>query len=94
MKTAYPNVRIDADATLNLWYALYCDVDFEVAKKATEHIIRTKKFFPNHCEFGEAIQRIQYLESIPKLVPKSLPAHTENETEDILAQVDAMWEDD
>lgn len=55
LQTAFPNTRIDAEPTVNLWYSLYSNEDFEVAKKATELIIRTNTYFPNHREFAKAL---------------------------------------
>ena len=55
LHSAFPNTRIDAESTVNLWYSLYCNEDFEVVKKATELIIRTSKYFPNHNDFGKAL---------------------------------------
>ena len=87
LQTAFPNTRIDPEPTVNLWYSLYANEDFEIAKKATEHIIRTNKFFPTHNDFGEALRRIKYLEAIPKKMPTAIPANTED-TEDILGLLD------
>ena len=55
LHSAFPNTRIDAEATVNLWYSLYCNEDFEVVKKATVLIIRTNKYFPNHSDFSKAL---------------------------------------
>lgn len=55
LRAAFPNTRIDAESTVNLWYGLYSQEDFEVAKKATELVIRTSDFFPSHKEFGKAL---------------------------------------
>ena len=93
LRTAFPNTRIEPETTVALWFSLYQDVDFEVAKKATEHIIRTSKFFPTHYDFGEAIRRVEYLESIPKREVKKLPAPKEP-TEDILSLIDSLWKDE
>ena len=93
LRTAFPNTRIEAETTVNLWYSLYHDVDFEIAKKATEHIIRTNKFFPTHYDFGEALRRVEYLAAIPEPKRQQLPAHAENTVEDILAEVEGMWKE-
>lgn len=55
LHSAFPNTRIDAEATVNLWYSLYCNEDFETVKRATELIIRTNSYFPNHKDFGKAL---------------------------------------
>ena len=93
LRTAFPNTRIEPETTVNLWYSLYHDVDFEIAKKATEHIIATNKFFPTHSDFGEALRRIEYLSAIPKQEFKSLPAYAENTTEDILDEIENLWKE-
>ena len=91
LRAAFPNTRIEAETTVNLWYSLYYDEDFEIAKKATEHIIRTNKFFPTHYDFGSALSRVKYLSGIPK--QKALPANTQKTEEDILTEVNGMWEE-
>ena len=73
LQTAFPNTRIDADATVNLWYSMYRDVDFAVAKRATELVIKNNDFFPNHKEFGKALYACSVcndIENEPKKISK------------------------
>ena len=89
LQTAFPNTRIDSDATFKLWYSLYKDVDFEVAKKATEFVIRTNDFFPTHKEFGKAIT------ACSAEINNRPPAISEYSNETIERKIQAiieMWE--
>lgn len=68
LQTAYPNARIDAENTFNLWFSAYGKVEFNIAKLATEIIIKTDNFFPSISRFGKAVERAELLKNTPEPV--------------------------
>lgn len=88
LQTAFPNTRIDAEPTVNLWYSLYKEVDFDVAKKATELIIRTETFFPTHQAFGKALFACQEKSELSS----RLPAYSEETVNQKLNLISEWWE--
>ena len=61
LQTAYPNARIDAENTFNLWFSTHGKVEFNIAKLATEIIIKTDNFFPSISRFGKAVERAELM---------------------------------
>ena len=93
LQSAFPNTRIDPETTVNLWYSLYCNEQFEAVKKATEIVITSSSFFPSHKEFGEALFRAKMLigvEQRRKLISKN-SEYTINKK---LEEIDEMWRSD
>lgn len=41
------------DASMNIWYALIGDIDFDVCKKAISRLMETSKFFPSASEIRQ-----------------------------------------
>lgn len=85
LRSAFPNTRIDPESTINLWFALYHNEDFEVAKSATELVIKTCDYFPSHNEFGKALFRCKSLKQIEQSQPKLIEGKN--------AVVDEEWGD-
>lgn len=90
LRSAFPNTRIDPETTVNLWYSLYYNEDFEVAKKATELCIRTGKYFPNHEQFAKAL----YACREPVQIHCAIPQYTEEHIQRKLDEIEEMWRSD
>lgn len=93
LRSAFPNTRIDAETTVNLWYSLYCQEEFNVVKKATEIIITTLDFFPSHKQFGEALVRAKMLMAYEDKT-KLLSPITEDSVNKKIQVITDWWEDD
>lgn len=89
LKTAYPNTKVEPRETFNLWYAVYGKADFEIAKMATNHIIRTEKFFPTILEFGKQLQAATLACQPPlqkTIASNSLPKATEEQVQAVIKE--------
>lgn len=91
LRSAFPNTRIDPEATVNLWYALYNAEDFEIAKKATEIVIKTSDFFPSHKKFGEALHKARLIQS-EETKPKCISPLSEDSVNKKIQTICDWWE--
>lgn len=89
LKTAYPNTKVDAQDTFKLWYSVYGKADFDLAKMATMHIIRTQKYFPTILEFGKQLQAAS-IACQPvtqfKITDKNTPVVTEEQVKNVIKE--------
>lgn len=91
LRSAFPNTRIEPETTVNLWYSLYCNEDFAVARKATEIVITTCDFFPSHNKFREALHRARVIMS-EETKPKQISALSEDSVNKKIQTICDWWE--